>query len=162
MVPGIGVILFNQNNQLLLVRNHEHKIWHLPGGAVDALELNIEAAVREVQEELGVKIEAKKLKSVAIYNHIGGVSNLKVNSLAQYFIYPMLIDSSEINFDKNEIAEIYWVDIDQVNAKSEFNGYKILPFLAQFSHQLRSKTSKNQTLYTEGAKKMFFQTFQWE
>lgn len=51
---GVRVIATDHDGRLLLVRHTYVRGWHLPGGAVDAGESALEAAVRELQEEANV------------------------------------------------------------------------------------------------------------
>ncbi|MCX6807234.1 MAG: class I tRNA ligase family protein [Patescibacteria group bacterium] len=58
---GIGLLILNDKNEVLLIhRNEPHReiIWAMPGGKVDGDETFEQAAHREAEEELGVKIES--------------------------------------------------------------------------------------------------------
>ncbi len=59
---GVGVAIWNDSGQILLMRRggkayNERGVWALPGGKVDYGDTLHDTAVREIQEELGVKIE---------------------------------------------------------------------------------------------------------
>ena len=56
---GVGTIVFNANQILLIKRGQEPKkgMWTLPGGLVETGETLENAARREVLEECGVKIQ---------------------------------------------------------------------------------------------------------
>lgn len=59
--PSVAVLLYNDNNEVLLVvRGNEpgKGFYDLPGGFVDPGETLEIAAVREIQEELGLAIES--------------------------------------------------------------------------------------------------------
>ncbi|MCC3861329.1 NUDIX hydrolase [Pseudemcibacter aquimaris] len=58
-IPGVGVVVFNGEKILLIKRNKEPKAaeWSIPGGAQDLGETLTECAMREVNEETGIKIE---------------------------------------------------------------------------------------------------------
>lgn len=47
---------------LSVSRRHDTSRWGLPGGKVDPGETNLEAAVREVREEIGVALPAERLE----------------------------------------------------------------------------------------------------
>ncbi|MEK6220788.1 MAG: NUDIX hydrolase, partial [Chloroflexota bacterium] len=55
----VSTIVFNENNQVLLMLRRDFRVWTLPGGRIDPGETPQEAAVRESQEETGylIKIE---------------------------------------------------------------------------------------------------------
>jgi len=62
---GVRVILFNEKNELLLVKhivNKENKeFWILPGGGLERDEYSYEGAIREMKEETGLDIEVDRL-----------------------------------------------------------------------------------------------------
>ena len=64
---GVKVMLFNDADELLLIRNSygNRNLFVLPGGGVGRRETPEAAAVREVQEELGVR--ARDLAAVATF-----------------------------------------------------------------------------------------------
>lgn len=56
---GVGVYIFNQKNQLLLglrKSKHSNGTWCPPGGHMEYGESNEQAAIREAEEETGLKI----------------------------------------------------------------------------------------------------------
>ncbi len=55
MIVGVRVLLI-QNGQVILVRHTYQDHWYLPGGAVKKGEMPIEAARREVMEEVGAEV----------------------------------------------------------------------------------------------------------
>ncbi len=61
---GTFVIIFDDQRRILLCHRRDYDIWNLPGGGIEGGELPTEAAVREVQEETGLKIEIKRLIGV--------------------------------------------------------------------------------------------------
>lgn len=50
-----------KDNQLLLVKVRENEKYYLPGGKIEAGESDIESLIREMEEELSVKLDASKL-----------------------------------------------------------------------------------------------------
>ena len=68
---GVGLYIFNVNNQLLLgLRKSEHGkgTWCPPGGHMEYGESNEQAAIREALEETGLKIQKQDV-------HLQGVTN---------------------------------------------------------------------------------------
>lgn len=60
----VGVVLMHRNN-ILLVRQNNRDFWVFPGGTLEPGESMGECAVREIQEECNLEIEAVKLLYVA-------------------------------------------------------------------------------------------------
>jgi len=68
---GVGAVILNDKAEiLLLLRNKppEKNFWSIPGGSVEFLETIEDAVIREVEEEIGLKIEIERLLGVT--NHI--------------------------------------------------------------------------------------------
>lgn len=60
-----GALFLNESGQLLLVNPTYKPQWEIPGGIVEENESPRRACIREVQEELGLRIGANRLLSVA-------------------------------------------------------------------------------------------------
>lgn len=55
MVPSVNVVVTADSSSILLIRRTDNGNWALPGGAIDLGESIEQAAVREVEEETGVR-----------------------------------------------------------------------------------------------------------
>jgi len=64
--PKIDVraAVFNEDNQILMVKERKDESWSLPGGFADTGYTPSEIAVKETKEEAGINIVAKKLVAV--------------------------------------------------------------------------------------------------
>lgn len=56
MVTGCGVIIENDKGEILLQKRRDNGSWGLPGGSMELGEKFIDAAKREVYEEVGIEI----------------------------------------------------------------------------------------------------------
>src|SRR3989344_3404718 len=61
---GAGALIFNDAGQLLLVKPHYKDYWSIPGGIIDKEESPRQACLREVEEEIGIKLESVKFLCV--------------------------------------------------------------------------------------------------
>ena len=69
-IPGVAVVTRNEKGQLLLVKRKEDPkkgYWALPGGLMDDGESAIQAALRELHEDTGLKGIIKRF--IKIFNH---------------------------------------------------------------------------------------------
>lgn len=57
LLCGASIILFNQSDQVLMLRRADNGCWCFPGGAVDLGEKTEDAAQRELFEETGLSAE---------------------------------------------------------------------------------------------------------
>jgi 8-oxo-dGTP pyrophosphatase MutT (NUDIX family) len=63
---GVMVVVVNELDEVLLVKNTYRRRWSLPGGWVDPSETFLDAAAREVAEETGYAIDGE-LELIAEY-----------------------------------------------------------------------------------------------
>lgn len=65
-IRTVGLLVI-KNNKLLLAYSNNKRAWYLPGGKIETDELPQQSLVREIWEELTLKIDVKLLK---FYCHI--------------------------------------------------------------------------------------------
>jgi 8-oxo-dGTP pyrophosphatase MutT (NUDIX family) len=51
-----GTLLVHSHGKILLVMDKGHYKWSLPGGGVEKGEKSFQSAIRELREELGLKV----------------------------------------------------------------------------------------------------------
>jgi 8-oxo-dGTP pyrophosphatase MutT (NUDIX family) len=61
MTVGCGVLVENEKGEVLLQKRSDTGEWCVPGGALEPGETYIEAATREVFEEVGIKVSELEL-----------------------------------------------------------------------------------------------------
>ncbi len=66
MTVGCGVLVENAKGQLLLQKRSDTGQWCVPGGALEPGETYLEAAIRELSEEVGIKV--KNLELYGLYS----------------------------------------------------------------------------------------------
>ena len=117
------VILVNSNHEIAMAkvkRGFFTGHWTLPGGFVDYAEHPVEGAVREVKEELGLKVNIDANDIVQIAERIFTSEGIQFLS----FTYKCKVDG-EVNFNPkaDEIEEARWFSMDQAlaNAASLFD-----------------------------------------
>ena len=117
------VILVNSNHEIAMAkvkRGFFTGHWTLPGGFVDYAEHPVEGAVREVKEELGLKVNIDPNDIVQIAERIFTSEGIQFLS----FTYKCKVDS-EVAFNPkaDEIEEARWFTMDQAlaNAASLFD-----------------------------------------
>ena len=118
---GVKVFL-RCNNEILLVKNpYGTKKWNLPGGAIRRKETPEAAAKREVEEELGIKIN--KLKKLGSFLTTREYKRDTVDVFESW-----LNQTPEINKDF-EIKEAKWFEINNLPVSNGSILEKSLKFL---------------------------------
>ena len=117
------VILVNSNHEIAMAkvkRGFFTGHWTLPGGFVDYAEHPVEGAVREVKEELGLKVNIDPNDIVQIAERIFTSEGIQFLS----FTYKCKVDG-EVTFNPkaDEIEEARWFSMEQAlaNAASLFD-----------------------------------------
>ncbi|MFH1433575.1 MAG: NUDIX hydrolase [Candidatus Uhrbacteria bacterium] len=102
-----GVLLFNDADQLLIVKPSYKNHWSIPGGIVDLDESPTECVVRECNEEVGISIRSPRLVCVD-YRSADVERNEHINFV---YLADQLIDSDidSIEIDGDEIIEYKFV-----------------------------------------------------
>lgn len=100
-----AALLLNDHGQTLLVRKRGTSAFMQPGGKIDAHELPVHALVRELEEELDLRIDPAQ----AIF--LGQFSAPAANEpgfVVQAEIYQLTINTEV--FPAAEIEEVIWID----------------------------------------------------
>ena len=108
-----GGIIYNDKNEVVIV-NQNHDSWSLPKGHIDPGESPLEAALREIYEETGIK-KPTYIKSLGKFKRyrIGLDGNDDLSELKTIAIY--LFKSNQINLqpiDPNN-PEAIWVNVEE-------------------------------------------------
>jgi 8-oxo-dGTP diphosphatase len=105
--------------------------WCLPCGYVDYDETTAEAAAREVHEETGLTLDARRFKLVSINDN--PLDDKRQNITFRYKAYIRSSKSSIEQYlstefsEKNEVSDVKFIDVNEVsNYKWAFNHIKLI------------------------------------
>ncbi|MHB9148070.1 MAG: NUDIX hydrolase [Candidatus Amoebophilus sp.] len=135
IINAAGGIVTKRNQLLMIYRAHT---WDLPKGRIEAGEATINAAIREVHEECGVKAVA----TAKFYTTWHAFQVNRVNVLKETTWYTMnCIDDTHMAPQKEEaIDRVAWIDINQLTPILE-NTYASIKLLLQ-AYQNHIKLTK--------------------
>lgn len=106
-----AALLFNTKKQLLVLRTSYRKYWTLPGGVVERDESIMTALLREVEEEVGLKIKNPKLAALdyCAPKIIKGIQNTES---IQVLFDGGIVKELLVKIDGEEIIEYQFCDME--------------------------------------------------
>ncbi|MGA3150648.1 MAG: NUDIX domain-containing protein [Candidatus Saccharimonadales bacterium] len=121
---GAHLWIYNSKGEILLQLRHPSKVirpnvWDVSAaGHISAGDTPEETAVREAEEELGVKVDPDKFIFIGI-NKVDepmpdGWTHRGFN---WSYVIELDLDLSKLKFQKGEVADIRWVPLDQFEAE---------------------------------------------
>lgn len=123
----------NSKGEMLITQRHPDKkaggLWEFLGGGVLAGETTMQAAVREVKEEIGIIISEKELSLLHIYH--------QRNYFMDIYLVKKDIDFQSIVLDKNETINVKWVIKEELQVMIE--NQKVVRSVAQRFNMLKNK-----------------------
>lgn len=108
---GVAVIIFNDENQVLLQKRADVGLWGIPSGHIEIGETVSEAAIREVKEEANLDIRIKKL--IGIYSDPSSQVFEYPNGQVVHFITTCFlaeITGGDLKCNSNESLDIKFFD----------------------------------------------------
>jgi len=124
VIPRTLVFIFNRDHILLINQAKKEKVgfgkWNGVGGHIERGEDPIEAAIREVYEETGLKIKNLKLKFISLIEE-------GINTGVCLFIFKGYSKNNKIS--KSEEGEIRWFSYNQL--QNNVNSVKLMDDLPQ-------------------------------
>ena len=81
--------------KLLLEKRRDSDVWGLIGGGVKKTETELQAIVREVREELGLRIPAKSFKKLGVYGEPGRIAAYRDGSIWRMVIVVFALELEE-------------------------------------------------------------------
>ncbi|GAA1703896.1 NUDIX hydrolase [Fodinicola feengrottensis] len=106
---GSVVLLRDENDRLLMLRQPPNRGWSLPGGLINKRETPVDAAARELREETGVRLRPDQLTQA--------VPSAMVNPRTQQVdcVFTATVSSSvQVDPDPVEVIEAGWYRIGQL------------------------------------------------
>lgn len=109
---GVGVLIFNEQDELLLVKPVYKDHWSVPGGVIDENESPKNACYREIKEEIGIDI--RKLKFICV-DYLK--NNPEKGESLQFIFYGGNLKKEQINkirIKADEIGEYRFIKINKL------------------------------------------------
>ena len=110
---GAGALIFNDKNELLVVKPTYKNYWSIPGGVVSQDESPRSACMREIREEIGIDIAALDFVCV---DYMSAESEKEKGENLQFIFYGGILNKDaiqNIQLEAKELGEYAFVSIDR-------------------------------------------------
>lgn len=109
---GSDVWIINSENKILIQKRSANKrlepnVWAMTGGSVIVGENSLETIIRETKEELGINVDANKLKLITKFR----TGNVWIDT----YILKCDYNISKMKFQKEEVSDAKWATWDEIN-----------------------------------------------
>jgi len=105
-----GAFIFNDQNQLLILKPSYKDGWNLPGGVTDEFESPYQTVIRECKEEVNLDVQIKDL--VLIDYSLKTIDDFEHDYIEFYFTVSVK-NLSDIQIDNQEIIDYKFIDIKE-------------------------------------------------
>lgn len=117
---GVKCVLTDRGRVLLVRHTYGHRGWDLPGGNVRRSEVEHEAASREIEEELGVRVQQ--------WDALGDILRISYGCQDTLHCFHAEVDDPPLVLNGAEIADAHWFSERELPAKV---GRHVRPILAR-------------------------------
>lgn len=133
LTPGVCAVIINKKGQVLLHKRSDGNNWTLPGGKMKLGESISDCCKREIEEELHIKVEIKKV--VGIYTTPKYTLDFGKGYIFQPFVVAFLCSSATNKFAINEESvDAKWFSLEEISK------LKLVPNTKRIIHHSRKKT----------------------
>ncbi len=122
---GVVYKIGNTNIEIALIKRLTKRgmhVWCLPKGKIENAETQEAAALREVNEETGIKGEIGKGLGNISYWFYGAEDKLKINKTVYFYLMKYLSQSSELH--DSEVEEVRWFEINEAVSAASYKSEK--------------------------------------
>ena len=116
---AVVAFIINSKNQVLLQKRSATKklwpnCWDIIGGHVLVGEFGFQAAIREVQEEIGIDISANDLLLIGSVTSSVIKGDIIDNHFNDYFVARKDIEINQLKIQEDEVQDVKWFDKGEV------------------------------------------------
>ena len=116
LLPSVTMVVLDDKERILLVRNADADLWLPPGGGIEPDESPKDAAVREMQEETGLLVEP--LRIVGVYGGPQYCVTYPNGDVVSYvmIVFECRVVSGEMAPDREEILDVRYFSKAELNS----------------------------------------------
>lgn len=119
-----GCVIFDKDthSKVLIVYEKDRNFWGFPKGHIEEGETEIQTALREVKEEVGIDVKILDEKYRYEINYI--IENKQVDKTSVFYIAEPVDENVKITNQEAEIEDSKWVTVDEAFDTLTFDNTK--------------------------------------
>jgi isopentenyldiphosphate isomerase len=123
----VNIWIINESGQLLVQKRSSKKDsdpnkWDISSaGHIPAGETSVNAAAREIEEELGIEIEKSDLKFLftSVSKSIKNNGIFINNSFHDVYLLKMDLDITKLELQEDEVSAVKWIDPSELTTRAK-------------------------------------------
>lgn len=141
----ISVMIINSNKQILLCRR-DSKMHIFPNlwagfinGHIKAYENSVDASIREIEEEIGLKVSKKELNYLYTKkdNNSTGTTEYINNVFYDHYLIVKEIQIDKLKLQPNEVSEVKLIDFDEFKLLVKNKDTNLVPNYDDFEKMIK-------------------------
>lgn len=133
VIKAAGGVVLKNNEWLLMYRR---KVWDFPKGKLDRDERSRKAAVREIEEETGVK--AKIRGKICTTWHTYTFQNSRILKRTKWYVLECVSDTNLVPQAEEDIEKLEWMAFPEVQ-RALINSFSSIRYVAERLHQMQAQ-----------------------
>lgn len=138
---GAGVIVRKDDTVLIIQEKTRPQFLCPPGGTTDPQELVRTTASRELEEEVGLKVNPDDLKLLAIVN-CTNANRFNANDSSYYYTVDYTKVSGNLIPNPNEVTRAFYAPLQDIAMEKPVEGLLIYPAFAAMARHLLNKNAQ--------------------
>ena len=115
IIPAIWMFIFNDQDEVFLLKRHNtgwrDGSWTVPAGHIEAGEGPARAAIRELDEEAGLTVDASHLSDPLVYFY---PADDQLHERVSVFYKVSGFDGTPVNNEPDKASEAGWFKLDEL------------------------------------------------
>jgi molecular chaperone GrpE (heat shock protein) len=139
-IPAVRVLIYNQKNEILLIKNSKWlNVWTIPGGKVEEGGHMEKTAIREINEETGLKIDDLEFISIS-----DGLNPKQFYSKKHFIFLNYIAREAGGKLKKSrEVSDYIWLKPQEALKRKDISD-TALPVILDFLKKLEKKEDKDE------------------
>lgn len=136
----VHVYIYNENREFLIQRRSRKKKvnsgkWDITGGAVQAGEASLPAALRETKEEIGLQLDPSSLRFVG--------RSISIKHLVDVYFVQTEVEVNSLVLQEEEVSDVKLIPVEQLLDSLKITEFQDSNYSSIVVNEINRLTNKN-------------------